>query len=157
MPDQEIIDQLIATYRELNHRIRVANPDELYEKTKANSGGESLAGILYQMRNRELNASQAIKQMLLGQDAPLDDEAEPEALTGQEAATGPALLVLLSQFGTAREATLTMVRTAPDEVWNAVHVTPRGRMTLRDYLKTLVDRDKQSLQRVDELLAKAGV
>src|SRR5690606_12089315 len=143
--DQEIIDGLIATYRELNHRVRgggQALPDSV---------NESLVATLRQLRDRELRASQAIKRILVGEAVEEDDEALlTDTEFSEQISRSPN--VLLSQFGTAREATLAMVRELPDEEWNKVVQTPLGQMSLRDYLKSLVDRDRQRLEEIDGLL-----
>lgn len=148
MPDQAVIEGLIASFRELNHRIRAASPSVMTD--------DSLKAALRALRDRELRASQAIKQLLLGEAVEEDDEAPAEVAEFQARRDLPAN-VLLSQFGTAREATLTSVRALPDEQWNQTYRTPRGEMTLRDYLKTLVDRDQQALEKLQPLLSKASV
>lgn len=155
MPDQEIIDALIASYRELNHRVRGANINENVTIDELTAGHSSISGALFNLRNRELNASQAIKQMLLGGDALADDEQIAE-LSEQQAAAGVTPSVLLSQFGTAREATLSLVRELPDEEWDKTHTTPRGQQTLREYLQSLVDRDRQRINEIDALLPKVS-
>ncbi len=155
MPDQAIIDQLIATYRELNLKVRGLNfgneiaPEELVGKT------DSVPAILFALRNRELNVSQAVKQILLGGEATGDDE--PAVLSEQQIAAGTSPRVLLSQFGTARESILSQVRELPDETWDQVFKTPRGEMSLKAYLQTLVDRDKERLAQLDAELAKVKV
>lgn len=149
MPDQEIIDGLIATYRELNHRVR-GNGQVL-----AGDASEELLQVLRQLRDRELRASQAIKRILVG-DAVEEDDELPLEDTEFSRQRITSASVLLSQFGTAREATLAMVRGLPDEEWNKVVRTPRGQMSLRDYLKTLVDRDRERMKEIDGLL-KASV
>lgn len=153
MPDQEIIDALIASYRELNHRLRGVSLEALPKSAGQNGADDSVEGILRQIRDRELRASQAIKRMLLGEEASEDDEGTA-VLAEYQDRTDISPTVLLSQFGTAREATLAMVRELPDEEWNRSFYTPRGHMTLRDYLKTLVDRDRQRIEQIDALLAK---
>ncbi len=155
MPDQVIIDQLIATYRDLNMRVRgrdfgpPKDPKDLIGKT------DSVPAILFALRNRELNVSQAVKGMLLGNDVTGDDE--PAVLSEQQIAAGTSVPVLLSQFGTARESILSQVRELPDEVWNQTFVTPRGEMSLKAYLQTLVDRDKQRMDQINSLLGKVSV
>ncbi len=155
MADQAIVDQLIATYRELNMKVRgrdfgvPGTPEDLVGKT------DSVPAILFGLRNRELNVSQAVKAMILGRDVTGDDE--PATLSEQQVAAGTSPSVLLSQFGTARESILSQVRELPDEVWNQKFVTPRGEMTLKDYLQTLVDRDNERMKQIDALLGKVGV
>lgn len=141
MPDQSVIDSLIATYRDLNFRIR-----GLGAQADANT---ALVDALRALRDRELRASQAIKQILAGDAVTEDDElplGDEAPLGGNTAAS------LLSQFGTAREATLAMIRELPDEEWNKTVTTPRGELTLAAYVQTLIDRDRQRLEEIDNLL-----
>jgi hypothetical protein len=106
------------------------------------------------MRNRELRASQFVKSARAG--APILGTDE-EVMTSSDAGGAPHTVeVLLSQFGTAREATLSQVRDLSDEAWAEIYETPRGSMPLKDYLQTLVDRDKQRIQQIDQLLQKRG-
>ncbi len=153
MADRDVVEALIAAYRELNQRFR-----PLLAAMNADAGTvedpTSLLGILYRLRNRELNASQAIKEMLRGGERTIvDDEAEP-LVTLQQTALGLVPIVLLSQFGTAREATLAMVRDLPDSVWQQEFETPRGRMTLRAYLETLIARDREAIRALEERLGQ---
>jgi hypothetical protein len=102
-----------------------------------------------------MNASQAVKRMLLGEEAASDDE--PAVLTEQQVAAGTSARILLSQFGTAREAILSQVRELPDETWNQTMVTPRGEMTLKAYLQTLIDRDTERMAQIKSLIGKVSV
>lgn len=155
MPNQAIVDQLIATFRDLNAKVRgrdfgaPKSPEELMGKT------DSVPAVLFALRNRELNVSQAVKAMLVGQDVADDDE--PAVLSEQQIAAGTSCSVLLSQFGTARESILSQVRELPDEAWDQNYVTPRGEMTLKAYLTTIIDRDAERMKQIDDILAKVGV
>ena len=155
MPDQAIIDQLIATYRDLNMKVRGRDFGTPQAPTDLIGKSDSVPAILFALRNRELNVSQAVKAMLVGQDVTDDDE--PASLSEQQIAAGTSPSVLLSQFGTARESILSQVRELSDDVWNQSFKTPRGEMSLKDYLQTLVDRDKERLAQIDALLGKVSV
>lgn len=155
MADQTIIDQLIATVRELNLEIRSRDFGQTVSAADLTGKMDSVPAILFGMRDREMNASQAVKRMLLGEPAASDDE--PASLSEQQVAAGTSAKILLSQFGTAREAILSQVRELPDEVWNQTMVTPRGEMTLKAYLQTLVDRDSERVQQIKSLLGKVSV
>src|SRR6185312_13062232 len=155
MADQTIIDQLIATVRELNSEIRTRDFGQMVSAADLTGKMDSVPAILFSMRDREMNASQAVKRMLLGEAVASDDE--PATLSEQQVAAGTSARILLSQFGTAREAILSQVRELSDDVWNQTMVTPRGEMTLKEYLQTLVDRDQERLQQIKSLLGKVGV
>lgn len=153
MPNQAIIDGLIASYRDLNMKIRHLDPSKL--GGISSRGDDSITGILRQMRDRELRASQAMRVMVLGEDAETNDEvASAQTDSLDQAADSP--IFYLAQFGTAREATLAMIREQPDEVWDREVGTPQGRMSVKAYVQTLVDRDRERLQQIDALLVKAG-
>lgn len=153
MADRDVIEGLIATYRELNQRFR-----PILAAMNAEAGSiddpASPLGILYRLRNRELNASQAIKEMLRGGERTIVDDEGEALVTVQQTALGLIPTVLLSQFGTAREATLAMVRDLPDSVWQQEFETPRGRMTLRAYLETLIQRDREAIRALEERLGQ---
>jgi hypothetical protein len=155
MADQTIIDQLIATVRELNLEIRGRDFGATISAEDLTGRADSIPAILYQMRGREMNASQAIKRMLLGEAVSDDDEAA--VLSEQQLQAGTSPRVLLSQFGTAREAILSQVRELPDEVWNQTFSTPRGEMSLKAYLQTLIDRDNERMPQIKALLGKVNV
>jgi hypothetical protein len=155
MADEAIIGELIATYRELNHRIRGRDFGPGRPESELDGNNNSIAGILYQMRNRELRMSQTVKRLLAGGEALPDDE--DVRITGDVGAGMYTATVLLSQFGTAREATLSQVRGLSDEGWAQVYSTPRGSMSLKDLMQTLIDRDRERLQEIDQLLQKTGV
>lgn len=155
MADQTIIDQLIATVRELNLDIRGREFGGDVSAADLTGRTDTVPAILYAMRAREMNASQAVKRMLLGEAATSDDEAA--VLSEQQLQAGTAPRILLSQFGTAREAILSQVRELPDEVWNQTFSTPRGEMSLKAYLQTLIDRDSERVQQIKALLGKVSV
>lgn len=154
MPDQDVIDGLIDGYRDLNLSIRHAYQDVPNDHSA--TAAKPVLNILRQMRDRELRASQAIRAMLLGNEVAADDEAA-EVSIGHYDLNEVSPIVLTSQFGTAREATLAMVRELSDEAWNTQFVTPRGEMTLRAYLQTLVERDRQRINEINVLLDSARV
>lgn len=153
MPNQALIDGLIASYRELNMKIRHIDPSKL--GAMSSQGDDSVTGILRQLRDRELRASQAMRLMVLGEDAEGNDEAV-NSMAGSLDDVADSPIFYLAQFGTAREATLAMIREQPDEVWDREVRTPRGQMSVKAYVQTLVDRDRERLQQIDALLVKAG-
>lgn len=153
MPNQVLIDGLIASYRELNMKIRQLDPSTL--GAISSHGDDSVTGVLRQMRDRELRASQAMRVMVLGEDAEESDEAA-NAVADHLDETADSPIIFLAQFGTAREATLAMIREQPDEVWDREVRTPRGHMSVKAYVQTLIDRDRERLQQIDALLVKAG-
>jgi hypothetical protein len=155
MADQEIINEMIAVYRDLNMRLRGQDLDAIKDKKADN--GETLEGVLRRMRNREYNSSQAIKLMSMGEDSSGIEEANPAAVLDELVVTGIKPIILLSQYGTAREATLSLVRGLDDEAWDSEYSTPRGNMTLREYLRALVNDDREDEKLLDQLVEKTAV
>jgi hypothetical protein len=155
MPDQEIINEMIGVYRDLNLKLRGLDLDRF--AGKKNEKGETLVDVLRRMRNREYNSSQAIKLMSLGDERGRIREATEATVLDELVATGITPIILLSQFGTAREATLSLVRTMADEDWDTQHTTPRGEMSIREYLRAIVNDDHEDVRSIDQLVAQAPV
>lgn len=145
MSEQDVMNDLIATYRDLNKRIRSVPEDRL--TIKGGDGG-SVHQVITQLRNSEMHFSQALKEAVSG--VPI-----PEALThgetpviGTESASDTTAIIL-SQFGTARESTLAMLRTITAEDWDH---TIDGKSSIRTRLKEHVSRDKRSMEQIVGLL-----
>lgn len=147
MQDQEIFNGLIATYRDLNLRVRPLPEERLH----LGRGHETVRHVIIGMRDDELRFSQALKDRLGG--SVMVDVLKP---AGAEAVdelvvAGPAdtTVEVLSQFGTARESTLAMLRgMAPDD-WDAPGA---GGATIRQASEALLGNDSKHLERVVRLL-----
>jgi hypothetical protein len=61
--------------------------------------------------------------------------------------------VLLSEFGTAREAILALVREMSDEQWEQERETPHGPMTVRAAIERLVEEDRKFMAEIEPALA----
>ena len=145
MAEQELIDGLIATYRELNVKVR-----PLAEERLRLRGGEagSVRDVVTRLRDSELRFSQALKERITGVPMPEmfgEDEAPVVGTEGAEDTTAE----ILSQFGTAREATLALLRTLPGEDWNR---TLEGGRPIRDRIRELHTNDRRQLERIVGLL-----
>lgn len=154
MADQEIINEMIAVYRDLNLRLRGADLDAIKDKKADN--GDTLETILRRMRNREYNSSQAIKLMSMGEDSSDIEEQNPAVVLDELVITGVTPIILLSQYGTAREATLSLVRGMGDEAWDTEYSTPRGNMTLREYMRALINDDREDEKMLNQLVEKTA-
>lgn len=143
MAYQELINELIDTYRSLNLAIR-GTPDD---PKKAIQVDPRLREILRVKRDHELQFSQRLKERVTG--VPVDRVVEDETPTlGTEQISDEAH-VILSQFGTAREATLSLVRDLDEEGWNAVDASGTS---IRAEIERLIDNDHQVMNQVRELL-----
>lgn len=145
MPDQELLDGLIATYRELNTKVRPL-PEERLNLAGAN--GESVREVVTRMRDSELRFSQALKERITGVAMPeMFGEHEAPVLgteTGHETTA-----IVLSQFGTARESTLAMLRGLPDPDWET---TIEEGMPIRERVRQLWENDRRQMERIVGLL-----
>jgi hypothetical protein len=154
MADQEIINEMIAVYRDLNMRLRGVDLNAIKDKKADN--GETVETILRRMRDREYNSSQAIKLMSMGEDSSNIEETNPAAVLDELILTGITPIILLSQYGTAREATLSLIRGLGDEAWDQEHDTPRGRMSIREYLRGLINNDREDEKILSQLVEKTA-
>ncbi len=144
MAHEEFINRMIATYRDLNLLIRPIPEDVLNRRT----GGEaSIRDQMQRLRDGELRFTQATKELLTGQTIPevLQDETP---IIGLEHEGDPSR-VLLSQFGTARESLLAMLREMTEEQWSA---TGSGGRTMVARIEGLLENDQKVLARVQSLV-----
>jgi hypothetical protein len=102
------------------------------------------------MRNDELRFAQALKERITGVPMPeiFGDDA-PVIGTESEHDTTP---VLISQFGTARATTLTMLKGLSDEDWS--NPLDEGK-TIQDRVEELVASDQRQLQRILQQIGAA--
>lgn len=143
MAEQEMIDQLIATYRDLNHNVR---PHHLDGSQDANRG---VREIMRKMRDTELRFSQDLKARLTGQ--PVSFKETQELATLGTETDHDSTASLIAQFGTAREATLAMLRDLDRGGWEAAE---EGGTSVRADVQALIENDKQALAAIG---AAAGV
>jgi hypothetical protein len=153
MTDQEIVNEMIEIYRDLNMKLRGADLAAI-ENQKADNG-ETIRDILNRMRNREYNASQAIKLMSMGEDASRFDESAQAEVLDELITTGITPIIMLSQYGTAREATLSLVRQATEETLDQEVESPRGKMSIREYCRGLINADRADQKLIEQLVEKA--
>lgn len=153
MPDQEILNEMIEVYRELNLKLRGIDLNAIKDQKAEN--GETLVEILNRMRNREYNSSQAIKIMSMGGDASRFDESTHAQVLDELIATGITPIILLSQFGTAREANLSLIRQASEETIDQEVGSPRGKMSIREYCRALINDDRADQRLLEQLVEKA--
>lgn len=147
MPYSDLIDSLIGTYRELNLKLRTVTEERL----AANGNGGSARDVVSAMRNRELIASQQLKLMMLADYAnTAADVVDPASLDPVDQQT---TRTLLSEFGTARESILAVVREMPDEALDRELPSPDGPMSIATFLKRLNDQDAQDRRKIDQILA----
>ena len=145
MPDQELIDGLIATYRELNGKVRPLPEDRL--QLKGGAGG-SVREVVTRLRDSELRFSQALKERITGVAMPEIFGEDETPVVGTESSED-STAAILSQFGTARESTLALLRSLPDEDWD--RPIDEGQ-PIRARIRQLRDNDRRQVERIVGLL-----
>lgn len=143
MANSDLIDSLIATYRNLNLTIRPM-ADAQAEQA---SGGKSLRDIVVDLRNNEMSASQQLKLMTLGEGALTGSMPEIPPV-----APGLSIRSVLSEFGTAREAILALIRELPDDAWAEEREGPNGRTTIQSFIENLAAHDREALSQIEPLV-----
>jgi len=145
MADQDLIGGLINTYRELNARVRPLPEDRL---RLASNGDGSVRDIVTRLRDSELRFSQALKERVTGVPMPEMFGEDEAPIVGTES-SDDSTAAILSQFGTARESTLALLRTLPAEDWDQ---TIEGGQPIRARIRQLHDNDRRQMERIVGLL-----
>jgi len=145
MSEQDLFNGLIATYRDLNFKVRSLPEARL----KLGRSRDTVRSVIVDLRDDELRFSQALKERLTG--VPMTNvfgsEDEPE--TPEVASSDDTTVEVLSQFGTARESTLAMLRGMAPEAWDD---TSQGPVTIRAAIDALLANDTVHLEKVVRLL-----
>jgi hypothetical protein len=143
MPDLELIDRLVATYRILNHTVRQRPESQL------TSGQPSVRALMIKHRDGELRFSQDLKARISGQ--PVSFEETGEIATLGSEAEHDTTAEIIAQFGTARESTLSLLRALPDDQWDITGDYPRS---IRTDVFDLVSRDRQLLETLGNVIGE---
>ena len=145
MGEQELFNGLIATYRELNLKVRTM-PEERLSLGRA---GHTVRDVALQMRDDELRFSQALKDRLSGAglSGAFGDKGETELI--EIPSPDDMTVEVISQFGTARESTLAMLRGMPPEAWDDRN---HGPVTVREATDDLLASDGVHLEKIVTLL-----
>jgi hypothetical protein len=139
MSEQELFNGLIATYRELNTKVRTL-PEE---RLSLGRQGETVRDVVIAMRDSELHFSQALKDRLSG------IGGDSVRGTGLEIPSPDDTTVeVISQFGTARESTLAMLRGMTPENWDA----ETNGESIRGAAQELLSSDAKHLEKIVRLL-----
>ncbi len=140
------IDSLIATYRELNLKVRPVPEAQLAR----DSAGTSIKHLLLTLRDDELTFAQTLKARLTGV-APEAVDGESAPIVGHEAEENTTAM-LISQFGTARATTLSLLKGLTPEAWN--QPLDDGE-PLYQHVRAIVARDTKVLDQISSLMKQA--
>lgn len=141
MSDLELIDQLISTYRVLNHEVRMLPEAQLRQ------GNPSPRRVLEKLRDDELRFSQDLKARISGQHVSFAETRET-AVLGTES-EHDSTQAIIAQFGTAREATLSLLRDIGEHQWDDAGQHDR---TIRTEVAALVEQDRKALDQLGSLV-----
>jgi hypothetical protein len=139
MGEQELFNGLIATYRELNTKVRTL-PEE---RLTLGKNGDTVRDVVLAMRDEELHFSQALKDRLTGVGGDAAKTAGVEIPSPDD-----TTVEVISQFGTARESTLAMLRGMTPEHWD----DQANGETIRDAAEQLLANDAKHLETIVRLL-----
>jgi hypothetical protein len=146
VPHSDLFDSLIGTYRDLNLKLRPLGEERLAAK----NGDASLRDVISGMRTRELVASQQLKLMMLADVAGESvEKVDPASLVP---VTKQTTMTLLSEFGTARESILAVVREMPDQELERDLPGVNGPESVAAFLQKLVTQDAEDQRKVAQLL-----
>jgi hypothetical protein len=140
----ELLQQMIGTYRDLNNRVRPLGEERLRLKR---GDRPSIREVVVQMRDDELTFAQALRERITGMPKPEVAKGDGPIL-GLEQQDDPTAYII-SQFGTARATTLSLLRELPEERWTE---PIEGGGTVIDRLQELVETDRRQLERLNGLL-----
>ena len=141
---RDLVSGLIATYRELTTQVRPLPEEQLRQ-----GGAEgSVRAVVTRLRDTELRFSQALKERLTGVAMPEIFGEEEAPVLGTET-DEDSTAVRISQFGTAREATLAQLRPLSDEGWDQ---ELEGGKPICARVEELIAHDRRQLERITGLL-----
>lgn len=143
--DLQLIDQLIDTYHQLNVHVRNAPEATLRGR---DASGVSIEDIVRRMRDDELRFSQALREQTTGVEMPDIFGGDDQPVIGTETPNEDAT-VLISQFGSAREVTLSLLRDLADATWDQ---GGDGTKTVRANVADLVASDQRRLAQIATML-----
>jgi hypothetical protein len=134
-----VVNDLVATYRELNLRVRPLSESQL----AADKGGPSIKSLVSGLRDDEATFAQMLKQEVTG--ITVDDDFAADAPRTRVESGEDSTAMLISQFGTARATTLSLLKSLDDEGWNKP--TASGK-TIFELASEAAARDKGYLDKI---------
>ena len=144
MAHSDKISELVQTVRLLNWEVR----PKITSASARELEGSPLHHALADLRNSEIETSQLIRGMSLS-------ESAVEGDTGQVVEHVDASTIgsrqLLSEFGTAREAILSILRNLTDEQWAESHQTRDGDLSYEQVVDRLIESDRKNLERIQSI------
>ncbi len=147
MAHTELIDSLITTYRELNTSVRSVPEDRL---AGGAGGATNVREMVRILRDHELRFSQALKERITGVEMPDFGVRADTPVLGTES-SHDSTAVMLSQFGTARESTLAMLRGLSEAEWQQASIED-GSKTIAASVQQLTEHDRRQMDQISGAL-----
>ena len=142
---RDLISALITTYRELNNQVRPLPEEQL----RQGGGAEgSVRAVVARLRDTELRFSQALKERVTGVAMPEIFGEDEVPVLGTET-DHDSTAARISQFGTAREATLALLRPLPEDGWDQAL---EGGKPICARVEELAANDRRQLEPITGLL-----
>ena len=141
MTKTDKINELVQTVRTLNWEVR----PKISNAPGGDPPGNPLHQALGELRNNEVTASQLIRSMSLSETA-AQMSAEQEVTHDPVDQVGTRQL--LSEFATARESILSLLRNVSDEDWAQAHETPNGTKSMEQAVDDLISSDRALVERI---------
>ena len=135
------VSELVQTVRMLNWEVR----PKINTTPGGNAAGNPLHQALAALRNDEIRTSQLIRGMSLAETVA---EQTGGRVTEQAEASTIGSRQLLSEFATAREAILSILRNLSDAQWVETLATPDGDQTSEEVVDGLIESDKRHISQI---------
>ncbi|CAN5513888.1 hypothetical protein BH23CHL2_BH23CHL2_14920 [soil metagenome] len=145
MERSDKLSELVQTVRILNWEVR----PKITSASARELEGSTLHKALTEIRNNEIQVSQLIRGISLSEEGEATEDAG-DVLEHVEASTIGSRQ-LLSEFGTARESILSILRNISDEEWNETHETYEGTWSYEEIVDRLIESDRKNLGLIESV------
>lgn len=142
MAHSDKISDLVQTVRLLNWEVR----PKITSVSARELEGSALHNALTGIRNNEIRTSQLIRGMSLSETGQKTEDVG-QVLEHVDASTIGSRQ-LLSEFGTARESILSILRNLSDEEWSEEQETYEGNWSYDQIVDELIESDRKYLDQI---------
>lgn len=146
MARNEKIDALVQTVRDVNHEVR----PKISNKPGGDPPGNPLHEAIIELRDHEQGVSRLIRSLTI---ADLTAREEVGELIEARSSANIGTRQALAEFGTAREAILSILSQLGDEEWEEQRETEEGTISITKVIDDLVESDKTHLKKIREQAA----
>lgn len=135
MAKNDKVDALVSTVHDLNHEVR----PKVNDVPGGDPPGNPLHVALGELRDHEASVSLVIRSLTI---ADLTANRQEAQVIDQQSIEEVGSRQLLSSFGTARAAILSIIRMMEDEEWDRERETQQGTTTITEVIDELIESDK---------------